>query len=227
MAQPASRLTRINLTVADWPRICAIEIRTSKTYATAAGVEPDVRSRIDTMKKALIAFYSRTGRTRQVAHAISRRCDAHLEDIQLAHEPNGWRGYLYSALSAIRQRTPALGPLEHAVGDYDLVIVGTPIWAFHVCSPVRSYLVRVHDSLRDIANVAFFCTMGGAGAERVFGELRTLTGHTPIATLALNEREVDANQYSARVAQFAEQLAGRGSPPPTPAQRHAILRTIK
>jgi hypothetical protein len=113
------------------------------------------------------------------------------------------------------------------VADYELVIVGTPVWAFHACSPVRSYLIRVRDSMRSGANVAFFCTMGGTGAQRVFGELCALTAHAPIATLALSEREVDAQEYSTKVAQFAEQLAGRsGGPLPAP-PRHPILRTIK
>lgn len=176
------------------------------------------------MKQVLIAFYSRTGRTRQVAHAISRRCDAHLEDIQLADELPGWRGYLRAATGAIRGRTAALGPLEHSVGDYEIVVVGTPVWAWHVSSPVRSYLLQAQASLR---NVAFFCTMGGVGAERVFAELRALTQRSPIASLALTEREVDGNHYATRLAQFTEQIAGRDHRSAPVGRRHAILRTIK
>lgn len=176
------------------------------------------------MKKTLIAFYSRTGHTRQVAHAISRRCDAHLEDIQLTDELGGWRGYLRSALGAIQQHQPALGPLEHDVGDYEIVVLGTPVWAFHVCSPIRSYLTRVQDSLH---NVAFFCTMGGSGAQGVFTELGALARRAPIATLALTAREIDGNHYAAKLARFTERIAGRDTTPVVPPQRHSILRTIK
>lgn len=176
------------------------------------------------MKKALIAFYSRTGRTRVVAHAISRRCDAHLEDIQLSDELTGWSGYLRSAIGAIRRRTPSLGPLEHDVGDYEVLVVGTPVWAFHASSPIRSYLIGVRESLRD---VAFFCTMGGSGADRVFAELHALTRRPPIATLALTAREVDGNHYAAKLAQFTEQIAGRSTEIVVPPVRHPILRTIK
>lgn len=176
------------------------------------------------MKQALIAFYSRTGRTRTVAHAIGRRCDAHLEDIQLVDELPGWRGYLRSALGAIQGRTPALGPLEHSIADYEIIVVGTPVWAWHVASPVRSYLLQVHESLR---NVAFFCTMGGAGAERVFAELSALTQRSPIATLALTEPEVDGNHYAGKLAQFTESIAGRTHRAVLAPEPRAILRTIK
>ena len=39
---------------------------------------------------------------------------------------------------------------------------------------------------------AFFCTMGGSGASRVFAAMRQLTGREPLATLALTDSEVDA-----------------------------------
>jgi len=80
---------------------------------------------------------------------------------------------------------------------YDLIIVGTPVWAWSVSSPVRAYLLANKPRL---PSVAFFCTLGGAGADRAFGQMQELAGKRPIGCLSLTarrgigwERNTDSN----------------------------------
>lgn len=56
------------------------------------------------MNDCLIVYYSRTGVTARVAHALARTCGADLEQIADLRPRHGMAGYLRSALEALRQR---------------------------------------------------------------------------------------------------------------------------
>lgn len=161
------------------------------------------------VKPLLIAYYSRTGHTRRIANEIARRCDADLEDLQLSLDRAGWRGYVKSVVDVLTRDTPSLGPLEHSVADYPLVVIGSPVWALHIASPLRSYLQNARGSIR---NVACFCTMGGRGAARAFGELNALVGRPLVATLALTDAEIEAHQHVAKLGAFVDRLRVSLSP---------------
>jgi len=100
------------------------------------------------------------------------------------------------------QRATPIEPPRADLAAYDLVIVGTPIWAFTMASPVRTFLEGAAGQLRA---VAFFCTEGGSGHERAFRAMEKLAGRKPVAELALNEKEVRAD-FSAKLKDFARAL---------------------
>jgi flavodoxin len=154
--------------------------------------------------KPLIAFHSRTGYTRRVAETLAGDCNAVVDEILPVRDRNGFVGYLCCALEARGGRAPAIMPARRDPREHELVIIGTPIWAWSLSSPVRSYL-REHG--RNLRRVAFFCTMGGAGAENAFSEMCDLCGRTPVATLALTDRQIDARSHDPALAAFVKALA--------------------
>jgi multimeric flavodoxin WrbA len=44
--------------------------------------------------------------------------------------------------------------------DYAVVVLGTPVWAGNMSSPVRAY---INQHRAEIRNLALFCTQGGSG----------------------------------------------------------------
>ncbi|OGA98435.1 MAG: hypothetical protein A3E25_18685 [Burkholderiales bacterium RIFCSPHIGHO2_12_FULL_69_20] len=158
------------------------------------------------MKRILVVCYSRTGRTRRVAEAIALQCDADLDGIKDRVPRQGQLGYLRSALQALLHTTPWIQPARRPVGDYSLVIIGTPVWGWNMASPVRSYLSRYADRCR---RVAFFCTCGGAGADKVLADLQRLSGKRALATLALPRQVIDHGQFDEPVAQFVRRFNGQ------------------
>lgn len=68
---------------------------------------------------------------------------------------SGLRGWLRSGLQAMSRRLPAVKPpeTELPLSIYDLVIIGTPVWAGRCSSPVRSFLVEYGNELRRVAYV--------------------------------------------------------------------------
>ncbi|MDO9283776.1 MAG: flavodoxin [Aquabacterium sp.] len=158
------------------------------------------------MKRILVVCYSRSGRTRRVAEAIALQCDADLDWIKDREPRQGPVGYLRSALQALLHRKPWIQPARRPMGDYSLVIIGTPVWAWNIASPVRSYLGRYGDRCR---RVAFFCTCGGAGADKVLADLQRLSGKRALATLALPRHVVDRGQFHGAVEQFVRRFNGQ------------------
>jgi flavodoxin len=166
------------------------------------------------MTRILVVCYSRRGTTLDVASRIAERCGADLELIKDKTPRDGWLGWWRSAAEAWLRGQPWIQPPQRAVGDYALVVVGTPVWAGHMAGPVRSYLLRQRGRLR---RVAFFCTHGGNGGTRVLAEMEALCGRRPRATLALAARDVAAGRHEAELARFVRRVAGDRETPTTTA----------
>jgi len=153
------------------------------------------------MNRTLIVYHSRTGHTKRVAQALARRLDADLDEIRIVQPLAGIAGYAMCAIEAIAGLAPALRPMHRNPAAYELVLVGTPVWFWSLASPVRSWLERNPPKHR----VAFFCTMGGSGAGRVFATMAELAGRAPVATLALLEKELD-RPFEDKLDAFAKRL---------------------
>ena len=87
--------------------------------------------------------------------------------------------------------------------DYDVVAIGTPIWANSLVPAVRSYVKQYRKQLK---TVAFFCTAGNPEKLRVFSQMEKLVKRGPLATLAVHTNDVKANAYGDAVRSFVERI---------------------
>jgi flavodoxin len=154
--------------------------------------------------KALVVFFSRTGHTRQVAGEIVQLCGADLGPIRELRGRQGVWGALRSIWQAMRRAAPPILPSVRNPADYDLVIIGSPIWGMRLAPPVRSY-ARQHAA--EFKHVAFFCTEGGSGHQNAFSELADICGKEPVATLVVTESELPEPAHSEPLRGFLARLA--------------------
>ena len=109
--------------------------------------------------KPLVVYYSRTGRTRSVAEMIAAAVSGELEEIvEVGVERKGIMGYLRAGRGGIRKEKSEIEPPKKRAADYDLVVVGTPVWGWNLVPAVRRYLSAVDLKGKP---VALFCTLGG------------------------------------------------------------------
>jgi hypothetical protein len=108
-----------------------------------------------------------------------------------------------SGRDAMKKNLTKLKPAKKDPSGYDLVVVGTPVWAWNVSTPVRTYLTENKAKLK---KVAFFCTQGGSGSERTFNEMQQICGKAPKATLVLLTKEVVEGNHAEKVKEFAGKL---------------------
>ncbi|WP_230947396.1 flavodoxin family protein [Burkholderia territorii] len=156
--------------------------------------------------KVLVVFYSRTGTTRRAASALAEMLDADVEEIAVARDRAGPFGYLRSLVEAINQKPAEIVATQRDPAAYDLVVIGSPVWAGCVSSPVRAYLVA---NQRRLPRLAFFCSFAQRGADSALTQMRTLARKSPLAECRVTPRETLHGDASPILAAFAEQAARR------------------
>lgn len=153
--------------------------------------------------KTLVAYYSRTGTTKKVALEIANKLGAEIEEIKDTVNRSGVKGYLVSGRDAMKKRLTVLEATSKNPADFDLVIIGTPIWGWNMSVPVRTYITEQKNNFQ---KVAFFCTMGGTGDDKAFAEMEQIIGQKPAATLALLTRDVAKNDFAEKLEKFTAAL---------------------
>lgn len=155
--------------------------------------------------RALLVYYSRTGHTRKIAEAIAKELQCDVDEIVDTAKRSGPGGFMLSGRQATKKELTKIEPPKKDPSQYDIVIIGTPVWATTMSAPVRTYVAENKARLK---RVAFFCTLGGFGVESVFHDLEDLTGKTADGTLAINTPSLKEGNYTDSVKQFADIIRG-------------------
>ena len=150
--------------------------------------------------KILVAYYSRTGTTKQACDELAARLSADVEQITDTKSRSGIWGYIMGGRDAVAKKLTVISPLKYDPAQYDLVVVASPVWGGHVTPAVRTYLSQFKGKLK---KAAFLCTMGGSGDAGTYADMKELTGIEPVATLTLRQREVKNGQHAAKLEAFA------------------------
>lgn len=150
------------------------------------------------MEKTLIVYYSRTGNTRKVAEALQKELGCDIEEIQSVKSYAGPIGWILAGKEGSKRTNAKIKPAVKNPADYDLVILGTPIWAWNISSPVRAYLAMNKDNIKKIAA---FCTMGG-DLRNSFEEIEKECGRTLEAKMAITEKEIASGEFQNKIKNF-------------------------
>lgn len=141
--------------------------------------------------KTLLVYYSRTNVTKQIATKIRDELDCDLEEITDGGKYNGKIGYMKGGMNATMGRTSEIDPVSKNPADYDLVIIGTPVWASNMATPIYTYLLQYKNQIK---NLASFCTCISGGYEKTLENIGEVTGKSQIATMFLNAKDVENPQ---------------------------------
>ena len=153
--------------------------------------------------KTLIVYYSRTGLTKKLGEKLAAALDATPEEITDQVARSGVVGYLRCGREAVKEEVPVINEVKNNPADYDLVIIGTPVWAATMASPVRSYLIAQKGKFK---RVAFFATQGGDGANRTVEKMAAVCGLKPAASLIATSREVVKDNYGDKIERFIKEV---------------------
>jgi len=154
--------------------------------------------------KMLVAYYSRTCTTKKVGDEIAAKLKADKEEVIDRKNRKGAIGYMIGGKDAMSKKLTKINNLKKNPKNYELLIVGTPVWGFTVTPAIRTFLTQIKDYNK---KAAFFCTMGGSGDERTFNEMQKLLPKAKlIATLALRTIEVKNNKYGDKLSEFIKKI---------------------
>jgi flavodoxin len=153
--------------------------------------------------RPLVIFYSRTGITGAVASKIAALLDADIERI-ISRTPygGGW-GFAAGIFHSLADERAAIEESKFAPANYDIAVVGGPVWAGGIACPVRSHLREYRPHFK---NTAYFVTQGGSSPGRSLKQMETMGGR-PIATLSVSSAQFSDGSYDQAVRIFVNQIS--------------------
>ncbi|NCN07722.1 hypothetical protein GW933_03440 [Candidatus Falkowbacteria bacterium] len=152
--------------------------------------------------KILVAYYSLHGHTEQTAKMIAKFLRADLENIidkkDRSHLTN-WR--LGAFDEDLRKATQIEESIKNAA-DYDLVVIGTPIWD-GVVPAVKAYLAK-----NKFKNVAFFLTFNAAAEDGAL-VMSQLAQKAPVAVLEIQDLQVKKLEGKELIKKFCKEIKNK------------------
>ncbi|MDO9113489.1 MAG: flavodoxin [Polaromonas sp.] len=168
------------------------------------------------MDKILVVFYSYTGTSRRLVQLLCSQLDWPSGEIVEERARSGASGTLRCVADSLLRRQPRIRYQGPDPGGFGTVVLVSPIWAYRLASPMRSFVAERRDDLQQIAVVS---VMGGSGAPNAVAEIGHLLGRAPLLATAFTTREVDDGSCAGRLEAFghALQAASRQASPVRPA----------
>jgi len=154
--------------------------------------------------KSLVIYYSRSGNTRFIAEKISQEIGGDIEEISDRKRRNGLSGFVLSGYDATRGRTTEIAHGKKSPKDYDLVVVGTPMWNKRIAPAVRTYLKENSFSEK---KVALFCSNLGSKPDRLFKTLKELMPDCNfIGELTVTKAQKDREKVETKISEWSKSL---------------------
>lgn len=112
------------------------------------------------MKKAVV-FYSLSGNTQAAAKEIAEGIGADLIELKLVKPfpTEKSKQLALGGMQAMFGMKPAIQELSKNIKEYDVLILGTPIWAGTIAAPVHSFL----NKYQVLDKIVAVCTFSGGG----------------------------------------------------------------
>ena len=116
------------------------------------------------MEKVLVVYYSLTGNTKMIAESIVEAINSDVLELKPVKELDAESGmkYFWGGFQATMKKKPKLKEFNIDPLDYDLIILGTPVWAWTFSPPIRSFLTKYDLSNK---NVALWVCAQGSGVK--------------------------------------------------------------
>lgn len=141
--------------------------------------------------KSLVTYYSRSNITKKLAEKIAGKTNSDIEEILSNVKYEGKIGYARAGKDAMTEKIIDIKSLKFDPAEYDMVYIGTPVWAGKAASPVITYL-KMNEG--KFTNVKFFATAGSSGFESTFKQMEKKSVK-PLKTLSLTTKQVKNDDY--------------------------------
>jgi len=136
--------------------------------------------------KTLVVYYTRTGNTKFAAETIAAELGADIEEVIDLKNRQGRLAYLPAGRDAGQGKETEIAPTKGVPTDYDLVIIGQPIWNRSPTPAIRTYLNRTDLSGK---KVGLFFSDSSLGLDQAIEKTKALMPNsTFVGELALKAK---------------------------------------
>jgi len=153
--------------------------------------------------KALVVYYSLTGKTKLVSQVIAEALDAMLLEIkETKPRKPGLLTYLTGGFAAVTNRGSEINPIDVDIKQNETIFIGSPVWASRPTPAINSFIYKTNFEGRSI--IPFF-TMGGKNSEKALANVTAkiergqgkIVGSFTITSYGLPDEEIIARAKEA------------------------------
>jgi flavodoxin len=155
--------------------------------------------------KSLVVFYSRTGNARFVAQTVAAQIGADTEEVVDLKKRAGATGFLSGGSDARRGKETEIAPTQKSPADYDLIIVGTPIWAGRPTPAITTYLKK--NSLAGKKVAVFFVQSGKNKSQGIEQTKALVPNSNYLGELSLVNALKDKEAAEKQIVEWCKTLA--------------------
>jgi flavodoxin len=183
-------------------------------------IESERRSK---MKRAAVVYYSFDESTRALAEAIASAIGGDLlglvpvgdsartfyhhvenpEQIETSPEYNSSKEHVWGNESVKMNGTPVLESYDFDPSQYELIVIGSPVWAFTYAPPLRTFLEQTE--IKGV-KIALFCTHEGMIGSTFEDLKKALKGNEIIQEADFEEPASRLEEYVEIAKEWAEDL---------------------
>lgn len=156
--------------------------------------------------KTLVVYYSRTGTTRKLAEKIASILGCDIGEIIDLKNRKGLFGFLGAGYSAFTRRLTEIKAPDRDPSAYELLVVGTPIWAGNITPAIRTYLSENATGGTAQKYALFYTSYSTDEQKKAVADFCSLIKGNPVAVLSVSSKEVEAGGFEPKVRGFADAL---------------------
>lgn len=161
--------------------------------------------------KTAIVFYSMHGNVRYVAEKVAKETGADLIELipKKAYPDKGMRQFIWGGSAVTFKKKPDLEPYTFDASKYDMVIIGTPVWASSFVPPLRTFIEDNDLTGKKIAVIA--TSAGGNSVKCIEAVKAAVKADTLAASLSLVEpKNQPSEEKEKQISDFIETIKALG-----------------
>lgn len=147
--------------------------------------------------KILVVYYSFEGNSKYIAELIKTYMNADILELKLVEElkSKGFLKYFWGGKQVLSNQKPKLQNIDKNLDDYDLIFIGTPVWAWSFSPALNTFFAE--NKITD-KKIALFCCSGG-GKGKTFEKMKAeLKGNEIVGEMEfidpLKKKKIDHNK---------------------------------
>ncbi len=153
--------------------------------------------------KSLVVYYTRTGKTKFVAETIAAQLSADIEEIVDKKNYAGPIGWVNAGKNATQEKEAEITPPKYSPADYDLIVIGTPVWAWRPTPAIRTYAKQ---SGLTAKKVALFLTCDSDPKQAVDRTKALLPNSNLVGDLVLAAPAKDKDETAKKITEWCNTL---------------------
>ena len=153
--------------------------------------------------KTLVVYYSRTGNTKKMGELIAKELHADIDEIIDHTDRSGIKGWIMGGRDAVKKSLTEITVTKDPA-DYDLVIIGTPVWAGPATPAFRTYIAQYKNKIK---KVALFITSHVDGPKKAVDLLENVLDKKCLASVGWTNAELNKGQIEPKLSDFVKMLS--------------------